>query len=149
MSEEEQLARKKKLRAGHRASTPRILGQIRHGKRIAVQATTAGRRRKVQSKGRQVPGWPIKGCRTSQKAAEVLAQSRHYLPILNKPKGRRIHSLRTNITTGQQNAGKWWLINTTCFHAHQFLDRARFTEAYLQHLKTTLSMNYSNFCFFV
>ena len=95
---------------GNGTATITQAGQIRHGKRIGVQATTVGRRRKVKSKGRQVPGWPSKGSLTSQKAAEVLAQSRHYLPIRNKPKGRTIHSLRTNIKTGQQNAGKWWLI---------------------------------------
>ena len=78
-------------------------GQIRHGKRIAVQATAAGRRRKVISRGksRQLSGRPSKG---SQKAAEWL---KHSLSIRNEPKGCRIHSLQTNIQAGQQNAEKW------------------------------------------
>ena len=59
----------------------------------------------------------------SQKAAEELTQSRHYLPIRNEPKGRRIHidskkhgrqnepkGRRIHIDSkkhGRQNAGKW------------------------------------------
>ena len=63
--------------------------------------TSYSRRRK------QVSGRPSKGSLMSQKAEKELTQSRHYLPIRNEPKGRRIHSLQTNIQAGQQNAGKW------------------------------------------
>ena len=54
-------------------------GQLRHSKRIAAQATAAGRRRKVKSHERE------------GRYLEDLA-NRHYFSNPNKPKGRRIHS---------------------------------------------------------
>ena len=42
----------------------------------------------------------------SQRTEQDLPQSRHYLPILNEPKERGIHSLQSNIQAGQQNAGQ-------------------------------------------
>ena len=68
-------------------------GQVHHGKRIPVQAKSAGRRRGKSSYGKcKVPsGRPSK------------VSGRHSMPTRKEPKGKRAHSL----LKGVQNAGKW------------------------------------------
>ena len=77
-------------------------GYFRRGRRIHINAKSAGRRRGKVSKGKQkmLQGRP-KGVRlaTFPDVCEM--------PIRNKPKGKRKHSLQTNIMRGTQNAGKW------------------------------------------
>ena len=76
-------------------TTKRIQGgQIRHGKRIPIQPTSAGRRRTGLSRGKG----KITAGRPSLK---------HRMPVRRKAKGKRRHSLITNIKLGLQNAGKW------------------------------------------
>ena len=79
-------------------------GHLRHGRRISVQATAAGRRKGSKSRGkaRATPGKPVKSARNGKKDP-----SRYHLPTRRPPKGRRPHSLRANIDKGCQNAGKW------------------------------------------
>jgi hypothetical protein len=90
------------------ATTALKAGQLRHGKRIAVQATAAGRRRSgtTRGKGKQVSGRPAKGAKENTTPAQP-TPTRHCMPVRNAPKGRRLHSLDKNIQLGQQNAGKW------------------------------------------
>ena len=75
--------------------TSQRFGKLRHGKRISVQATAAGRRRKGAKKGKGplVSGRPVR--------------DRHVMSIRNEPKGKRVHSLSNSIIKGTQNAGKW------------------------------------------
>ena len=68
-------------------------GKLRHGKRIAIQATAAGRRRKGVKRGKA----PITTGRPTN----------HSMPVRNEPVGKRLHNLTSNIFKGQQNAGKW------------------------------------------
>ena len=73
-------------------------GRLRHGRRITVQATAAGRRRKGMKRGKtmQIAGRPA---------------GSHYenysMVVRNEAKGKRVHSFSTNVTKGTQNAGKW------------------------------------------
>ena len=88
-------------------------GQIRHGKRIPIQATAAGRRKRGKSrgKGKAVAGRPVAGAASSHlsqsQAQQAAGPSRHCMPIRNPAKGKRLHSLSKNIKGNQQNAGKW------------------------------------------
>ena len=85
-------------------------GQLRHGKRIAVQATAAGRRKKGKSrgKGKEVAGRPTKSSVTTQSGPSTFSStSRHAMPTRKDTKGRRLHLLSHNIELGKQNAGKW------------------------------------------
>ena len=76
-------------------------GNTCHGKRIAVQATSAGRRRAGSLRGKaRVPSG-----RPAISSAPSLSD-RHHLPTRKQAKGKRIHSLSRNITKGLQNAGK-------------------------------------------
>ena len=86
--------------------TSRKGGHLRHGKRISVQATAAGRRKGSMSRGkaRVIPGKPVKSARNDEKSD---ASSRYHLPIRRPLKGRRPHSLKANIDKGSKNAGKW------------------------------------------
>lgn len=90
------------------ATTVLKAGQLRHGKRIAVQATAAGRRRKGRSKGKgkEIAGRPPKSSALIL-GSSISTTSRYCMPVRNEPKGRRLHSLLQNINSGQQNAGKW------------------------------------------
>ena len=88
--------------------TSRKGGHLRHGRRISVQATAAGRRKGTKSRGkaRVTPGAPVKSARG--KTSEIYdTDSRYYIPTRRPPKGRRPHSLTCNVERGQQNAGKW------------------------------------------
>ena len=80
---------------------------MRHGRRISVQATAAGRRKGLKSRGkaRAIPGKPPKSARQDGNGSDTI--SRFHLPTRRPPKGRRLHSLRANIDKGLQNAGKW------------------------------------------
>jgi len=77
---------------------------MRYGKRIAVQATAAGRRKqgKTRGKGKEIAGRPHKRLQD-----DPSQQSKYQMPTRKEPKGRRGHSLNKNIQLGQQNAGKW------------------------------------------
>ena len=80
-------------------------GQIRHGRRIAVQATAAGRRRCGIARGsaRVIPGKPAGG----SAALYNKEYSRYILPTRRQSKGKRPHSLDVSVIKGHQNAGKW------------------------------------------
>ncbi len=73
-------------------------GRLRHGKRITVQATAAGRCR-IGAKAPLVPGRPT--------GSQAIGIDKHSMPVRNEPKGKRVHSLSHNISKSQQNAGKW------------------------------------------
>ena len=77
-------------------------GFLRRGRRIPVNAKAAGRRRGGLSKGKgkTAPGRP--------KGAKLACYPATYNMTTRKPaKGKRLHSLSTNIAAGKQNAGKW------------------------------------------
>ena len=88
--------------------TSRKGGNLRHGRRIAVQATAAGRRRKDLSRGKAkaTPGKPL-GLLKGQPPVKKQLDSRYILPTRREPKGKRKHSLKLSIEKGHQNAGKW------------------------------------------
>ena len=73
-------------------------GRLRHGRRITVQATAAGRRRKGMKRGKtmQIAGRPAGS-----------HYENHSMVVRNEAKGKRVHSFSTNVTKGTQNAGKW------------------------------------------
>lgn len=78
-------------------------GSMRRGRRIPVNAQSAGRRRKCISRGKAKlpPGRP-KGMKVA-----VYPPSRFQLPCRRQPPGKRQHSLKAGILAGTQNAGKW------------------------------------------
>lgn len=86
----------------------RQAGALRHGRRIAVQATAAGRRRKTLSRGKAKAqaGRPVK-CESTVKRTKSKTFSRYHLPIRKVKPSKRHHSLSKNIQLCQQNAGKW------------------------------------------
>ena len=73
--------------------TSRKGGNLRHGRRIAVQATAAGRRRKdlYRGKAKATPGKPL-GLLKGQPPAKKQLDSRYILPTRREPKGKRKHS---------------------------------------------------------
>ena len=79
---------------------------LRHGPRIPIQATAAGRRKRGVSRGKgKIPaGRPAKA-QTGCKLKAII--TRYFLPVRKEPKGKRPHSLSLNISKGTQNAGKW------------------------------------------
>lgn len=83
-------------------------GLLRRGRRIAVQATAAGRRLKTLSRGKsKAPsGRPLKKeAQTIRTKGDDL--SRYHIPLRNLKPPKRSHSLSRNVTLRQQNAGKW------------------------------------------
>ena len=82
-------------------------GLLRRGRRIAVQATAAGRRRKTLSRGKsKAPsGRPMK--KETQTTRTKGDSSRYHIPPRNLKPPKRLHSLSGNIALSQQNAGKW------------------------------------------
>ena len=86
-------------------SRTNLRGNTRHGKRITVQATSAGRRRGGSLRGKaKVPsGRP---CSASSQSG-LISASQNFMPTRKQPKGKRIHSLSKNVAKGLQNAGKW------------------------------------------
>ena len=92
------------------STTRRHTGQLRFGKRIAVQVTATGRN-KGRSRGKKImiPGRPTNKV-SNTITSKSTQDSVHNMPIRNAPKGRRIHSLHSlqlNISQELQNAGKW------------------------------------------
>ena len=87
--------------------TSRKGGNLRHGRRIAVQATAGGKRRKGLSRGkaRATPGKPLKGQSPAKKP--LADDSQYFLPARREPKAKRKHLLKLSIEKGHQIAGKW------------------------------------------
>lgn len=88
-----------------------IVGSNRSGRRIHVQPTAAGRRRKSASRGNQaeICGRPAKLKRVSDKENNQSEANRYMLPARKKNQNRikRKHALKLCIDAGTQNAGKW------------------------------------------
>ena len=93
---------------GGTISRTNFRGSACHGKRITVQATSAGRRRAGSLRGKaKVPsGRPATSSAPPRSSLHSLSD-KHLLPTRKRAKGKRVHSLSTNITKGLQNAGKW------------------------------------------
>ena len=83
-------------------------GILRRGRRIAVQATAAGRRRKTLSrrKAKVTAGRPVKNEAMTQRTQGDENIS-YYIPPRNLKPPKRLHSLTTNVALSQQNARKW------------------------------------------
>ena len=83
-------------------------GLLRRGRRITVQATAAGRRRKTLSRGKsKAPsGRPVKK-EAQIKHTKSNDLSHYQIPPRNLKPSKRLHSLSVNIALSQQNAGKW------------------------------------------
>ena len=83
----------------------RQAGALRHGPRIAVQATAAGRRCKILSRGKAKAqaGRPVKS-ESLVKQTKSKALSRYHLPIRSVKPPRRKHLLSRNIQLCQHNA---------------------------------------------
>ena len=83
-------------------------GMLRRGRRITVQATAAGRRRKTLSrgKGKAPSGRPLKS-ELQIKRTTSDDQQRYFIRPRNMKPSKRLHSLITNVSMCQQNAGKW------------------------------------------
>lgn len=91
-------------------SRTNVRNNLRHGKRIAVQATSAGRRRggSLRGKARVPSGRPATSSTSlTQSSSSCRSVDRYLLPVKKQPKGKRVHSLSKNISKGLQNAGKW------------------------------------------
>ncbi len=81
-------------------------GVLRRGRRIPIQAKSAGRRRKTLSRGKApaAPGRVPAGAARKEMARD----DRYFIPGRQKNNSvKRLHSLQDNIRMGQQNAGKW------------------------------------------
>lgn len=78
-------------------------GHLRRGRRIPVSAKAAGRRRATISKGKAkaLSGRPKGVKRACYSPSKFTMQPRRV------PKGKRLHSLNSNIVNGIQNGGKW------------------------------------------
>ena len=78
-------------------------GYLRRGRRIPVNALSAGRRRKSATKGKAKlpPGRP-KGMKVAR-----YPMSRCTIPTRKPAPGKRLHSLKDSIQQGTQNGGKW------------------------------------------
>ena len=83
-------------------------GILRRGRRIAVQASAAGRRRKTLSRGKAkvTPGRPVKN-ENSTRQTQGNDNAKYIIPTRNLKPAKRLHSLTANIALSQQNAGKW------------------------------------------
>ena len=80
---------------------------LQRGKRIPVQATSAGRRKYgSKGKGKTVAGRPVYALSLKPKNS---SHFRYTIPQRkkNQNKGKGIHSLKLSIEQGRQNAGKW------------------------------------------
>ena len=82
-------------------------GILRRGRRIAVQATAAGRRKTLsRGKAKVTAGRPVKneaGTRRTQGDENISC----HIPPRNLKSPKRLHSLTANVALSQQNAGKW------------------------------------------
>ena len=76
-------------------------GHLRHGRRIAVQATAAGRRKSSKSRGKAkaVPGKPAGVQKPCGASSNVNSISRYCMPTRRSLKGRRLHSQHRKGTT--------------------------------------------------
>ena len=83
-------------------------GMLCRGRRIAVQATAAGRRRKTLSRGKsKAPtGRPLKS-EIQIRRSTAKDQSCYFILPRNMKPPKRLHSLTTNVSLCQQNAWKW------------------------------------------
>ena len=81
-------------------------GTLRRGRRIAIQAKSAGRRKKTVSRGK---GKVMAGRKPLQaRDMNVETNERYFLPIRKVNNSiKRPHSLSRNCQNGQQNGGKW------------------------------------------
>ena len=61
---------------------------------------------KSRGKAKATPGKTPKSARIVV-ARSADCDSRYHIPTRRPMKGRRLHSLSSNIYKGQQNAGKW------------------------------------------
>lgn len=78
---------------------------VRHGIRIPIQASAAGRRKYgTRGKGPSSKGRPSK---YQRRLIPRKPCSRYTMTIRKEPKGKRHHNLSKAIRVGQQNAGKW------------------------------------------
>ena len=77
-------------------------GHFRRGRRIAINAKSAGRRRGAISRGKEKA---LQGRPKGMKLATYTDV--HEIPARKTPKGKRQHSLQKSIISGTQNAGKW------------------------------------------
>ena len=81
-------------------------GGIRRGRRIPVQATASGRRkRNLKGKAPASSGRPMKS--VAGKENKSIVPSRYELPLRREAKGKRCHNLALSLKRGTQNAGKW------------------------------------------
>ena len=72
-------------------------GRLRHRRRITVQATATGRRRRKMKRGKmQIAGRPAGS-----------HYENHSMVVRNEAKGKRVHFISTNVTNGTPNARKW------------------------------------------
>ena len=91
---------------GGSVSRANMKGGVCHGKRIAVQATAAGRRRGRTSHGKsKIPAGRL--CSSYSFHSSSHTSDVRVRPGRKEAKGKRAHSLQRNISKGQQNAGKW------------------------------------------
>ena len=77
-------------------------GHFRRGRRIAINAKSAGRQRGAISRGKEKA---LQGRPKGMKLATYT--SVHEISARKTPKGKRQHSLQKSIISGTQNAGKW------------------------------------------
>ena len=81
-------------------------GVLRRGRRIPIQAKSAGRRRKAIKRGKAVA--PQGRAPKTAGKKQLPKDSRYFLPTRAQNNSvKRPHSLSYNISKGQQNAGKW------------------------------------------
>lgn len=78
-------------------------GHLHRGRRISVNAASAGRRRKSASKGKgKLPTGRPKGLKEARYPIY-----RYIMPNRKPAPGKRLHSLQHNVQHGTQNGGKW------------------------------------------
>ena len=84
-------------------------GIVRRGKRIPIQARSAGRRKSPakRGKGAMTAGYYLKA--TYKQVDKSKENLKYFLPgrTLNNS-SKRPHSVKYNIAKGQQNAGRWY-----------------------------------------
>ena len=80
-------------------------GILRRGRRIPIQAKSAGRRRKTATRGKAAA---IAGRVPNASRVKLSSQDKYFLPVRQRNSStKKLHSLSRNISKGQQNAGKW------------------------------------------
>ena len=80
-------------------------GILRRGRRIPIQAKSAGRRRKTATRGKAAA---TAGRAPNTSQVKLSLQKKYFLPIRQRNRStKKPHSLAQNVAKGQQNAGKW------------------------------------------